>query len=103
MGEDRDINERVSTLEEQVRGIIEVKSKIDVLYNLLMEMKLDNVSSKADYAKKEDCTVCRREVDGQIEKLNEGRTKIYWALISSGSVFIIWLLEQLLNIKIQLG
>ena len=38
MGEDRDIVERVSTLEEQVRGISEIRNKIDVLYNLLMEM-----------------------------------------------------------------
>ena len=103
MGEDRDINERVSTLEEQVRGIAEVKSKIDVLYNLLMEMRLDTISAKADFALKTDCTTCRKDVDEQLDKLQAGKQKILWALISTGSVFTIWLLWQVLHITLNIG
>lgn len=101
--EERDINERVSTLEEQVRGISEIRSKIDGLYNLLMEMKLDSVSSKSNFAMKADCTTCRKEIDEQIGKINDGRTRIYWGLISSGSVFTLWLLEQVLHITLKIG
>ena len=103
MGEDRDLLERVSTLEEQFRGISEMKSKIDTLYNLLMEMKLDGARSKSEVALKSDCTVCRKEVGAEIELLKAGKTKILWALLSTGSVFVIWLLEQLLHITINLG
>lgn len=103
MGEDRDLLERVSTLEEQFRGISEMKSKIDTLYNLLMEMKLDGARSKSEVALKSDCTVCRKEVSAEIELLKAGKTKILWALLSTGSVFVIWLLEQLLHITINLG
>lgn len=103
MGEDRDIIERVSTLEEQVKGISEVKSKIDVLYNLLMEMKLDNARDKSEVALKSDCTVCRKEVDVQIEKLQSGKTKVLWTLLTTGSVFTLWLLEQMLHITFKIG
>ena len=103
MGDEKDILERVSTLEEQVRGIAEVKSKIDVLYNLLMEMKLEGARSKSEVVLKSDCTVCRKEVDGEIEKLHEGKAKILWAVLSTGSVFILWLLEQILHITLKIG
>ncbi len=103
MGEDRDLLERVSTLEEQFRGIAEMKSKIDTLYNLLMEMKLDGARSKAEVALKADCTICRKEVDAEIEKLHEGKQKILWAVLSTGSVFMIWLIEQMLHITFKIG
>jgi len=103
VSEDKDLLERVSTLEEQVRGIAEVKSKIDVLYNLLMEMKLEGARSKSEFAMKADCTVCRKDVDDEIKKLQAGKQKILWTLLTTGSVFTIWLLEQMLHITFKIG
>lgn len=103
MGDEKDLLERVSTLEEQVKGIGEVKNKIDILYNLLMEMKLESARTKSDFALKTDCTTCRKEVDEEIEKLHESKQKIFWTMLSSGLVLVIWLIEQLLHVTIHLG
>lgn len=103
MGEDRDIIERVSTLEEQVRGIAEVKAKIDMLYSLLMEMKVDAVGNKTIFAVKTDCTACRKEVNDEFEKWQAKWSKLYWAVGSSGFVLIVWLIEQLLHVTLKLG
>lgn len=100
---EKDILERVSTLEEQVKGIGEVKNKIDVLYNLLMEMKLDTANTRSDFAMKADCSVCRKEVDAEIEKLHGGSQKLFWTMISSGFVLVVWLVEQLLHVTVHLG
>ena len=101
--ENKDINERVSTLEEQVKGIGEVKNKIDILYNLLMEMKLDAVGNKTIFAIKTDCTICRKEIDEEFEKWQAKWSKLYWAVGSSGFVLIVWLVEQLLHITLKIG
>ena len=101
--DERDINERVSTLEEQVRGIAEVKSKIDILYNLLMEMKLESVSCKSDYTGRDECSAWRKEINEAVDKLNESKQKVMWGLLSTGGVFTLWLIEQVLHITLKIG
>jgi hypothetical protein len=105
LGEDKekDISERVTTLEEQVKGIGEVKLKVDQLYNLLMEMRVDNVSSKSDLVLKTDCSSCRKDLLVEIDDVRKSNQKIFWTLISSGSVFMLWLLEQLLHVTLKLS
>ncbi len=101
--QDRDLAERVSTLEVQVKDIGEVKQKLDSLYNLIMEMKLDALNTKQDYATKSECSTCRKEFEQRLASINEGRQKLFWTVLSSGLLFTFWLVEQLLHISIHVG
>lgn len=103
MADEKDLLERMTALEVQIKDIQGVKQKLDSLYNLIMEMKLENASLRNDYATKQECTTCRKDIDNCLEKLGEDNKKLFWTAISSGFVIIVWLLQQLLNISIKFG
>jgi hypothetical protein len=103
MENEKDILERLSAVEVQVKDISKVQEKLDQLYELIMAMKVESAGQRSDYATKQDCVSCRREVDIKLEKADADRKKLLWAVISSGSAFTLWLAEQVLHISINLG
>lgn len=105
MGEDnnKEMLERVSTLEVQVKDLNEVKQKLDSLYNLIMEMKLENAANKSSYVTKDEFTAQRKEMEQRLDVMEENRNKLFWAVVSSGLIFTVWLLEQLLHVSVRIG
>lgn len=103
MGEEKDVLERISAMEVQIKDLVEIKAKLDGLYNLIVEMKLESANAKSNYATKAECQACRKTLEDRLDDIEEGRKKLFWAAVSSTVVFIIWLLQQLLNVQIQLG
>lgn len=103
MNEEKDLLERLASVEVQVKDIKDVKQKLDSLYNLIMEMKLENASLKSDYATKTECAMCRKDLDKRLEKTNDDNRKVFWAVFGTGVVFTFWLLEQLLHITLKIG
>ncbi len=77
MGEDKDLLELVSALEVQIKDITEIKAKIDVLYNLIVEMKLQNANSRSDLATKIECKACQQGLEERLGKMEIGRQKLF--------------------------
>lgn len=97
------IERRLSTLEVQVKDIAEIKTKIDGLYNLIMEMKLDYANTKSDFATKAECVTCQKEFENRLDEIEDGRKKLFWASVSTGLVFVFWLIEQLIHVRLTIG
>lgn len=103
MGEERDILERLSAVEVQVKDIQKVQEKLDQLYNLIMDMKLDSANSKTGLMTRSECANCKKELEERMDIIEEGRKKLFWMSLSSGLAFMLWLAEQLLHLSIKVG
>jgi hypothetical protein len=103
MGDEKDILERLSAVEVQVKDIQKVQEKLDQLYNLVMDMKLESASSKTGLMTRLECSNCKKELEKRMEHIEEGRRKLFWMSMSSGIVFMLWLIEELLHLSIKVG
>lgn len=81
VGEEKDVLERISAMEVQIKGLVEIKAKLDGLYNLIVEMKLVSANAKSNYATKAECQTCRKTFEDRMDEIEEGRKKLFWAAV----------------------
>lgn len=103
MDQEKDLLERLASVEVQVKDIQEVKTKLDSLYNLIMDMRLDSASAKSAFATKQECATCRKDLEVRLDKMEDGRKRLFWATVTTGLAFTLWLIEQLLHVSIKIG
>lgn len=103
MGENEDVLERVRALEEQVKSIAKIETKIDALFDLVRKMEIDAASTKLEYASKEDLMRIKEAVEKRLDEIETGKRKLFWAAIAAAFTFVVFLLEQLLHISISVG
>ena len=94
------IEERVASLEIQVKDIAKQESKIDKLMDLVNEVK-NSLSN--NFMQKSDCNVKCAVCDAKFAEAKVGRRRLFWAAVTATMAFILFLLQQLLNIHVKVG
>lgn len=103
MEDKQDLLERITAMEVQIKDISGIREKLDSLYNLIIEMKLHNANTQSNFVTKHECTSCKKDMEKRLGEVEEGRKKLFWMSLSSGLVFMVWLIQQLLHVQIKLG
>lgn len=101
------LDERVATLEAQVKVISKQESKIDKMMELLNEVKFSIAGFRSEitdkFMQKTDCTSRCAGCDSKFKKIESGQKKVFWAAVSATISFIVFLIQQLLRIQISVG
>lgn len=102
MGES-DIEGKLAAMEVRVSEIAILAQKIDKLTDSINTMNLALATIKNDFVAKGEFKAVCDEYDKRFDAVRAGQNKLFWTAIGSGFVFIVWLLQRLLDIQLKVG
>jgi hypothetical protein len=119
------IEQRVATLEEQVKSFSGQETKIDKIMELIYEVKMSIVNIKHEGMSKSECQVKHIDYetrfkdiklstetkiadlaityDTKFDKIRSGQTKIFWSTVTATFALVVWLIQMVFNLSIKVG
>lgn len=102
--------EKIAAMAVKVGEVSKLESKIDKLTDLVNTMNISLIGMKNEFVEKSEfklkCSECDKrfkDAEESVKATKTGQRQLFWAAVATGLTLILWLVEQLIHVKVTLG